>query len=163
MIVRKYCALFSSTCPWLLLCIICWWLDRLFMELGHRRTDSTFCYHNNLQYVNMHCIVTILAVIGQSIHSSYQRREHFRRETVLLGTKPACIFHLYLLQFVICCMWTVIFACIVDVSPWLCFDTIVLKRASITAFAMGMLCFSVYLEQFLYNRALVSNVRLVEI
>ena len=133
------------------------------MELGHRRTDSTFRSHNNSQYVDMHCVVTIFAVIGQSIHCIYQRQRYFQRETVLLGTKSSCIFHLHLLQFLICCVWSLIFACIIDVSPWLCFEAIVLKRASITAGAMGILCFLIYLEQVLYNRALVSNVKLVEI
>jgi len=163
MIIRKYWAFFPSTSPFLFLCILCWWLDRLFMEFGHRRSDTNFCYHNNLQYVNMHCILTVLAVFGQSIYSIYKRKRNYEREIILLQTKKSCIFHLHILQFIICAAWSVIFACIVDVSPWLCFDLIVNKRAIYTLMSIITLFCSIYLEEYLYNKALVSAVQIVDI
>lgn len=163
MFIRQYGAFFSSTFPWLFVCIICWWLDRLFMELGHRRSETTFCYHNNLQYVNIHCMVTILAVCCQSAHSIWRRNKNFKREAVLLGVTTPCTYHLYILQSAICCAWAVIFACIIDVSPWLCFQSIVQKRASIAAIAMAMLCALLYMEQLLYNRTLQLQVDNMEI
>jgi hypothetical protein len=59
--------------------------------------------------------------------------------------------------------WAVIFACIIDVSPWLCFHSIVQKRASIAAIAMAMLCALLYMEQLLYNRTLQLQVDNMEI
>ncbi len=163
MIIRQYAAFFSSTTPWLFLCCICWWIDRLLMELGHRRQDSTFCYHSNLQYVNLHCLMTVIACTCQTIHSVLRRRRHFRREAVILGVVPPCIIHLHLLQCLICLMWTVILACIIDVSPWLCFENIVQKRASIALISMLTICVCLYLEQFLYNKTLQLQIEAIEI
>jgi hypothetical protein len=116
-----------------------------------------------LQYVNMHCVMSVLALFCQYAYSIYKRTMNYEREIILLQTKKSCIFHLHILQFIICFAWSVIFACIIDVSPWLCFDSIVNKRAIYTSIAIVMLILTIYLEQSLYNKALVSNVKLVEI
>lgn len=151
MLVRKYCAFVSSTFPWVWGCCLAWWVDRLLVEMGHRTTSAPLCNHSQLQYVSMHCYATVVAVVGQSVYSFVGRRKQFHRETILLGIRQPCIVHLCLFQVGICTMWSIVVACLVDVSPWLCYDFVLEHRATIALLAIQMVFVMVVVEQKLYE------------
>jgi hypothetical protein len=151
MLVRKYCAFVSSTFPWVWGCCLTWWVDRLLVEMGHRTTSAPLCNHSQLQYVSMHCYAATIAVVGQSIHSFVGRQKQFHRETILLGIRQPCIIHLGLFQIGICTLWSIVVACLIDVSPWLCYDFILEHRATIALVAIKMVLVLVVIEQKLYE------------
>jgi len=152
MIVRKYYAFVSSTVPCVGICILSWWIDRLLAEMGHRVSGVLLCTHNSLQYVQMHCYMTIVAVVCQSIWSVAVRKKQFVRESIILGIEQTpCAIHLYLLEIGICTAWTVVVACLIDISPWLCYDWFLENRAVIAAGAMASAIAMVHLEQYLYT------------
>jgi len=168
MYIRKNLAFVSSTYPWVWGSFITWWMDRLFVEFGHRVTSSPLCNHSNIQYVTLHCYITVLAIGCQTIYSIHTRAKQFKREEILLGLReeetPSCrilCFIIYLLQLLICFHWAIVVACLADVSPWLCNDFILEHRASIAVGAFGAIAVLVYSEQCLYTyvlkRVLVST------
>jgi len=152
MIVRKYYAFVSSTVPCVGICLLSWWVDRLLVEMGHRASGVKLCTHNSLQYVQMHCCMTVVAVLCQSVWSVSVRHKQFVREAILLGIEETpCAVHLYLLQIGLCVAWTVVVACLIDVSPWLCYDWLLESRGAIAAVALASVVAMVHLEQWLYN------------
>lgn len=156
MLIRSHLAFVSSTRPWLWGSFFSWWTDRLFVEFGHRTTSAPLCNHSNIQYVALHCYITIGAIICQSIYSIQTRATQFKREKILLGidnTSPCRTLSLliYILQSGICIAWASIIACLTDVSPWLCNDFILEHRASIAASAFIGIVVLIYLEQYLYS------------
>ena len=129
MFFRKYLAFYNSTFPWVWCIIGAWWLDRLFVELGHRYKNSEVCTHNDLQYVHIHQYLTTAAIIAQSISQINSRKEQFNREVILTGSTKTCLIHIYLLQIVFIVGWTSILSVLLDVSPWLCKHPILENRA----------------------------------
>ncbi len=156
--VRKYCAFVSSTFPWVWGCCLTWWVDRLLVEMGHRTTSAPLCNHSQLQYVSMHCYATAIAVVGQSVYSFVGRQQQFHRETILLGGRQPCIIHLCLFQVGICAMWSIVIACLIDVSPWMCYDFVLGHRATIALVAMKLILVLVVAEQKLYEWTLERTV-----
>ena len=155
MLIRRNFAFVASTYPWVWGSFTTWWVDRLFVELGHRATAAPLCNHSNIQYQAFHCYVTIAAICCQTLYSINIRDTQFRREKILLGiTTSTCIIHIYLLQACICTMWAIIIACLADVSPWLCNDVILGKRASIALTAAIAIVILVMTEHTLYTRSL---------
>ena len=150
----------SSTFPLVFCCVITWFLDRLFVEFGHRATSSPICIHNDLQYVSFHQGLTALAVVGQTFYASRRRRTGFIRELVLLGStvKPRCLCHLYMCQAMLALGWTTILACALDFSPWLCIRIILDNRASIITAAFCVILFVYHIERCLYDRTLQTHV-----
>lgn len=158
---RKYFAIVETTCPWVACCFFTWWADRLFVEFGHRTTDSPTCTHNDLQYVHWHQVVTAIAVSAQIIHSSTIRKKQFQRELVLVGVtahKP-CLYPLYFVQCILCVSWTAIIACLVDVSPWLCLPMVVAYRASIALAAVICVVASLVIEKTVWTSTLHRAVK----
>ena len=159
MYIRKNLAFVSSTYPWVWGSFVTWWMDRLFVEFGHRVTSAPLCNHSNIQYVTLHCYITILAIACQTIYSIQTRSKQFKREEILLGLDetPTCrisTISIYLLQLLICFHWAIVVACLADVSPWLCNNYILTNRASIAVSAVGIIAVLVHAEQKLYTYAL---------
>ena len=48
-------------------------------------------------------------------------------------------------------MWSIVVACLVDVSPWLCYDFVLEHRATIALLAIQMVFVMVVVEQKLYE------------
>jgi len=156
---------YAATYPWIWCCCLTWWVDRFLVEFGHRSTFSNICIHNDLQYVHQHQFITGLAVLVQIIWVCGERKKQFVRENVLLGneTTQGCIIHLYLFLASICICVTGVFACIFDVSPWLCIPYVLNFRASFIALFGGAAIILIYLEQVLYTRALKKGIIVTEI
>jgi len=131
MFFRKYLAFYGATFPWVWCVIISWWMDRLFVELGHRNTHSTICTHNDLQYVHIHEYLTLTAIAFQTVRAIHKRKKQFGREAILTGSSPTCLFHIYILQLFLVTAWTCILSVLLDVSPWLCKQNILQYRACI--------------------------------
>lgn len=149
MFFRKYLAFVETIFPWVFCCVISWWVDRLFVEFGHRTTDSPTCTHSDLQYVHWHQFVTATAVFAQTVYSVSNRRKQFKRELTLVGVisyKP-CLIHLYALQSLLCVSWSIVIACLIDVSPWLCLESVLEYRASISASALLSVLFCLIMER----------------
>ena len=159
MTFQRYFALHSSTFPFVFCCIATWFLDRLFVEFGHRTTYTEVCIHNDLQYVTYHQWVTVAATVGQTVIASRRRRVLFERERVLLGgTAPAsCLCHLYLCQCIMSVLWTTILACALDFSPWLCIPFVLENRATVIASAICTLFLVRLFDRFLYERTLAAH------
>lgn len=156
MFIRRNLAFVSSTYPWVWGSFLTWWLDRLLVELGHRTTSAPLCNHSNIQYVRLHCYVSQCAIVCQSVYSIKTRLTQFNREKILLGidSSPPCrtlSIAIYLLQAGICLAWSVVIACLADVSPWLCQTLILEHRASIAASSLLGIVVLIYTEQFLYS------------
>lgn len=162
MYFRKYLAFVETTCPWIFCCFLAWWSDRLFVEFGHRTTDSPTCTHSDLQYVHWHQAMTGCAVFAQIIHSARQRHAQFRRELSLVAsvTDEPCLLHLLVVQIVLCVSWAGIIACLVDVSPWLCVPSILQYRASISLGCLGLVFSSLVMERKLWGRTLDNVARI---
>ena len=136
MLFRKYLAFIESTNPWIGACILTWWTDRLFVELGHRSSDTVLCTHSDIQYVHMHQYLTIFACTAQIIYSIRERTAQFQREAQIMGIVDIpCQWPIYICCTVICVAWTITIVCLIDVSPWLCIGTFVQYRASIALMA----------------------------
>jgi hypothetical protein len=161
MFYRKYFAFVETTCPWLACCFFTWWSDRLFVEFGHRTTDSAVCTHNDLQYVHWHQAITTVAVSAQIIHSSTMRKKQFQRELALVGVsshKP-CLWHLYFVQCILCVAWASFIVCLIDVSPWLCIPAVLEYRASISLAAVGCVIAGLALEKHIWTSTLHRAVK----
>ena len=161
MFYRKYLVFVESTQPWFALCSLTWWLDRLFVELGHRSVDSPVCHHSNLQYVHIHQWITALAIIVQSFRSAKQREIQLRREAVLMDVRISrCdICPVFFLQYLLCVGWAGIILCLVDVSPWLCIP-IVLEYRAIFSFVSLCVIMLVYIaDAWWYNKVLQKNMK----
>tara|TARA_B100001059_G_scaffold141428_1_gene141477 strand:+ start:783 stop:1292 length:510 start_codon:yes stop_codon:yes gene_type:complete len=150
----------SSTFPLVFCCLVTWFLDRLFVEFGHRATSSPICIHNDLQYVLFHRWLTALAVVGQTVYACRRRRDGLTRELVLIGSsaKAGCLCHLYMCQATLALGWTTILACALDFSPWLCVSAVLDNRASLITIAFCVILFVYHLERCLYDRTLQARV-----
>lgn len=158
MSLQRYFAFRSSTFPLVFCCITTWFLDRLFVEFGHRSEYSLVCIHNDLQYVTYHQWVTGIAALCQAILASRRRRACIKREAILLGrTDERCLWHLYICQCILAILWTSILACALDFSPWLCVPTVLKNRATIITCALSLLVSVQYIERWLYNRTLYTH------
>tara|TARA_B110000008_G_C16847396_1_gene515331 strand:+ start:433 stop:927 length:495 start_codon:yes stop_codon:yes gene_type:complete len=154
MFFRKYLAFYNSTFPWIWCIIGSWWLDRLFVELGHRYKDSEVCTHNDLQYVYIHQYLTTAAIIAQSISQINSRKKQFNREVILTGSTKTCLIHIYLLQIIFIVGWTSILSVLLDVSPWLCKHIILENRACIATVSFFILCITSLLETKMWDWSL---------
>ncbi len=132
-------------------CCRAWWCVLLLLEMAPRNPSTSLCNHSQRQYVSMHCYAAVVAVGGQSVYSFVGRRKQFHRETILLGVRQPCIVHLCLFQVGICAMWSVVLACLIDVSPWLCYDFVLGHRATIALVATKLILILVVAEQKLYE------------
>jgi hypothetical protein len=56
-------------------------------------------------------------------------------------------------------MWSVVIACLIDVSPWLCYDFVLGHRATIALIAMKLILILVVAEQKLYEWTLERTIR----
>ena len=149
MFFRKYLAFVETTFPCVFCCFLTWWADRLFVEFGHRATDSPTCTQSDLQYVRWHQMVTGIAVAAQILYSVRMRRKQFNRELTLVGViayRPWLI-HLYLIQTTLCIAWATVVACLVDVSPWLCLDIVLQNRAGIAAASLAIVFAGLVIER----------------
>lgn len=162
MFFRKYLAFIETTFPWVFCCCLTWWLDRLFVEFGHRATDSPTCHHSDIQYMRLHQYVTVVAVCAQISHSVYNRKSQFKRELSLVGVVAyqPCLLHLYVVQSILCVAWTTLLACLVDVSPWLCIGTVLENRASLSGIAFGVVLLGLVTERMLWQKTLDRAVEL---
>lgn len=162
MFFRKYLAFVQTTFPWVFCCVLTWWADRLFVEIGHRPTDSPTCSHSDLVYVHWHQAMTLAAVLAQCIHSTLARRRQFKRELTLIGVgqDQPCMIHLYALQIALCTAWATIVVCLIDVSPWLCIPYILDHRAiiALSAFKLVITCLGV--ERYIWERSLRRAIRM---
>lgn len=136
MFFRKYLAFYDATCPWVWCVIISWWLDRLFVELGHHNIHT--CTHNDLQYVHIHEYLTLAATVFQTLRIIRKRKKQFGREVVLTGSSQTCLWHIYILQLFLVTAWTCILSVLLDVSPWLCKQNILQYRACIATCAFAI-------------------------
>ena len=136
MFYKKKLSFYDSTFPYVWVCFFTWWVDRLLVELGHRRTDSEFCVHNNLQYIHWHQYVTTLLIVFQIIKTLLKRRNEYRREAALSNSKFGCIIPVYMVQIILVLSWSSILLVLVDVSPWLCLGFFRRNRAIIAATAL---------------------------
>lgn len=157
---HRYLAFRSSTFPLVFCCIATWFFDRLFVELGHRRGNTSVCTHNDLQYTKQHQWLTLVAAIGQTIYCCKRLRKNVHRELVLLGSNagPGCLLHLYICQSLFAFLWTTILACALDFSPWLCMSIFLDNRASFITIASCLLIKIYYIERCLYERTLRVHV-----
>jgi len=161
MFLRKYFAFFESIQPWTICCLFTWWIDRLFVEFGHRTTSSPICIDTELQYVRLHQYITVIACLLQICSTVFKRRRQFKRELVLVDSvNMPCILHIYILNAIICIAWTTILACIIDVSPWLCIAAITNYRASITLVSVTIVGLSIVLERVIWDKTLSQSLEL---
>jgi len=162
MFLRKYLAGVETTFPWMFCCCVTWWLDRLFVEFGHRASDSPTCHHSDIQYMRLHQCVTVVAVCAQIGHSIHHRKRQFKRELALVGVTAyePCLWHLYMVQSILCVAWATILACLVDVSPWLCVVAILQYRASISVAAFIAVLLGLVLERTMWQNTLDKAVAL---
>jgi len=164
MLFRKYLAFVPSTFPWIWCCLLTWWADRLFVEFGHRTTDAPICAHSDIQYVYIHQSLTIVALLAQIIYSGRERTTQFRREAQIIGAgNTPCTFHIYLIQSIVCLAWTTIVVCLVDVSPWLCIESVVQNRASISLLSLCLLCVTLPIEAWIWDHTLQSALRIAPV
>jgi hypothetical protein len=161
MFFRKYLAFFESVHPWTFCCLCTWWVDRLFVEFGHRQTSSPICIDTELQYVRLHQYITVVAFFFQSCSIILKRRLQFKRELALVDISDMpCICHIYVLNMIMCISWTIILCCIVDVSPWLCVEQVTKFRASMSLVSILSVGASVALERVLWEKTLSRAVDL---
>lgn len=155
MLFRKYLAFVPSTSPWIWCCVLTWWIDRFLMELGHRSSSEVLCTHSDIQYVQLHQYITCIACLVQIIYSVRERVTQFKREAQLMGIDDIpCQLHIYIIQSLICTSWTTVIVCLIDVSPWLCLESVVQNRASIAALAICCIMCSLPAEAWLWDRLL---------
>ena len=154
MYYQKYLSIYNSTCPCIWVCVISWWIDRLFVEFGHRASDSSICHHNNLQYVVIHQITTYVFVFIQVCWTGVSKRKQFYREAALTNSTTRCILPIYIIQIMLILGWTIIFSVIVDVSPWLCIDIVLGNRAIISFVAFVCILILLPLQTVIWDKLL---------
>ena len=156
MFFRKYLAFVEAVFPWMFCCIFGWFLDRLFVEFGHRATDSPICIHSDLQYVHWHQAVTAIACSIQIIYSIRIRSQQFKRELTLVGVVnyEPCLLRLYVIQTILCISWASIIGCLIDVSPWLCISFVNEYRAMISVSALIMIAAALVVERKIWSHTL---------
>lgn len=161
MFYRKYLVFVDSTQPWFACCILAWWLDRLFVELGHRSVDSLMCHHNNLQYVRIHQWITAIGILVQSFRSSKKREMQLRREAALMEItiRRLEICPVFFLQYLLCVGWAGVIVCLVDVSPWLCIPIVLEYRVVISLISFSCVMLVYLADAWWYNRVLQKNLR----
>ena len=160
MLFRKYLAFIESTFPWIWVCLLTWWIDRLFVELGHRSSDTVICTHSDIQYVKLHQYLTIVACVAQIMHSINRRKTQFKREARIMGIEDMpCQWFIYFGSIIVCSGWTCVIVCLIDVSPWLCIDTIVQNRASITLLSLLAIAVAVPIEAKIWDKTLQDTLQ----
>ena len=158
MSLQRYFAFRSSTFPLVFCCIAAWFLDRLFVEFGHRSEDSPVCIHNDLQYVTYHQWVTVIAALCQTIIASSRRRACIKREAILLGSKhERCMCHINICQCILAILRTSILACALYISPWMSVSTVLKNRATIITCALSLIVVVQHTERCLYDRTLYTH------
>ena len=161
MLFRKYLAFVESTFPWFWVCVLTWWADRLFVEIGHRNKNHTICTHSEIQYVQIHQYMTAMATILQIIYSIRKRITQFKREAQIMGIDNIpSIIPIILFSTIICIAWCIILTCLLDLSPWLCIDYILNHRATIAFSAMCILTCTIPLESKVWDRQLQRALRI---
>ena len=73
----------------------------------------------------------------------------------MMGTgNVPCTLHIYIIQTIVCIAWTTIVVCLVDVSPWLCIETVVNNRASISFVAIVAIFIALPVEAWIWDKTL---------
>lgn len=131
MYYKKNLSIYDSTFPFVWVCVVTWWVDRLLVELGHRSTDTLVCIHNNLQYIHYHQYTTSALVCMQIVKAIAKRRREFVRESKLSSsvTSHCAVFTVGILQTMLVLAWCSIVLSLLDVSPWLCVGYVLENRA----------------------------------
>lgn len=164
MYYKKNLSIYDSTFPFVWVCILTWWLDRLFVELGHRSSDSAVCLHNDLQYVRFHqytCATLVLLQVLKAV--IVRRREHVREAQLVNSTTHAgAVVFITVCQSVLVLAWCTIFSVLLDVSPWLCVPTLLEYRAMIVLLSFVAILMALPIEAILWDcflqRGLVNTV-----
>lgn len=153
MYYKKNLSIYDSTFPFVWVCVITWWLDRLFVELGHRSTDSSVCIHNNLQYIHYHQYTTFLLLGMQVTKAITKRRREFLRESKLTNSVATChaTFIIGIIQTILVLSWASIIFMLIDVSPWLCMGYILENRAVFSLSALACILLLLPLETFFWD------------
>ena len=151
MYYKKNLSIYDSTFPFVWVCIITWWVDRLFVELGHRSTDSLVCIHSNLQYIHYHQYTTTMLLVLQVVKAVIKRRREFVRESALVNSKASASCVLAILQMILVVAWTAIVSVLLDVSPWLCVDYFLEHRAVSSLVAFGAILIVLPVESIFWD------------
>lgn len=164
MYYRKNLSIYDSTFPFVWVSILTWWLDRLFVELGHRSSDMSVCLHNDLQYVRFHQYTCVTLVILQVFKSVLVRRREHVREAQLVNstTHPGAVVCIFVCQCILVFAWCTIFSVLLDVSPWLCVHALLQNRAVIVLLSLVAILMTLPVEAILWDcflqRGLVNTV-----
>jgi len=164
MYYRKNLSIYESTFPFVWVCLVTWWLDRLFVELGHRAVDASLCLHNDLQYVQFHQYVCLTLVLFQMVKAVIARRREHVREAKLVNSSvfKCAIVSIFVAQTVLVVSWCIILSVLLDVSPWLCVPTLLTKRAVIALGALLCILATLPMEAMLWDyflqRGLLNDV-----
>ncbi len=153
MYYKKNLSIYDSTFPFVWVCVLTWWFDRLFVELGHRSTDSLVCIHNNLQYIRYHQYITSILLTMQVAKAVSKRRRQFLRESKLANaiTGVTNTFVIAILQMILVLAWTCIVAVLLDVSPWLCTPYFLENRAIFSLVAFMCILILLPLESIFWD------------
>jgi len=153
MYYKKNFSIYDSTFPFVWVCVLTWWVDRLFVELGHRSTDSLVCIHNNLQYIHYHQYITTFLLTMQVSKAVSKRRRQFLREsklaTAITGVANTVV--IAILQMILVFAWTCIVSVLLDVSPWLCIPYFLENRAIISLVAFVCILTLLPLESIFWD------------
>ena len=153
MYYKKNLSIYDSTFPFVWVCLLTWWLDRLFVELGHRSSDSAVCIHNDLQYVHVHQYLCATLVGLQIVRAVLRRRHEYHRESRLVDSvahrcNSVCI---GVFQSILVVSWCAIFSVLLDVSPWLCVPWLLECRAVIALTSLVDILATLPAEAFVWD------------
>lgn len=159
MFYKKNLSVYDSTFPFVWVCMLTWWIDRLLVELGHRSSDSDVCIHSDLQYVHLHQYICYLLVAVQVAKAFIQRRREYAREAQLVDSNihPCSSVIILICQTILVCAWSSIFFVLLDVSPWLCVSQILDRRAMIAMGCLMCILMILPLEAVLWDRFLQTG------
>jgi len=161
MLFRKYLAFRESTFPWFWVCVLTWLSDRLFVEIGHREKTHTICTHSEIQYVQIHQYMTTGATILQIVYSIRKKINQFKREANIMGIEKIPSFiPIVFFSTIICTSWCIVLTCLIDLSPWLCIDYILNRRATIAFTTMCILICAIPFESKVWDRQLQKALRI---
>lgn len=156
MYFKKNLSVYDSTFPFVWVSVLTWWLDRLLMELGHRSADSPVCAHNDLQYARMHQSIGITLVVFQIVKASMRRRREYTREAQLVQSvvHGCTTVWISVIQSILVVAWAIIFAVLLDVSPWLCMPSVLQNRAIIAAVSLLGILLTLPVETLVWDYCL---------
>ena len=163
MYYKKNLSIYDSTFPFVWVCVLTWWIDRLFVELGHRSTDTLVCTHNNLQYIHYHQYVTSALVCMQIVKAIAKRRREFTRESNLATsvTNRCALIIIALLQSVLVLAWCSIVLSLLDVSPWLCVGYVLENRALLSFGSLLCILCVLPVETILWDWFIVKGLPMI--